>query len=757
MNSRRATLALALGFAAFARPQEQFAPAVTNSFFKIQVVDDETGRSVPLVELRTVNSAAWWTDSNGLVAFDEPGLMDREVYFHVSSPGYEFAKDFFGNRGVKLKPAAGASAQIKLKRFNIAERLYRITGQGIYRDSALLRHPVPLRHPVLNAQVMGQDTVIATPYHGKIYWFWGDTDRASYPLGNFGASGATSELPGRGGLDPSVGVELAYFTDAKGFSKPMCPLPGSGLRWIEGLLTVPDDKGTERLVARVANVRDLSHVNDWHLMLFDDDKETFESIQRWEIHEGHESAHPFRARVHGVDYFYLYPNSRVRAELQALRNLNHYEAFTCVAGDGKLHGAQTEIDRDAAGQVRYSWKAGADRLHHGRVRELISAGKLRPGESWLELRDIETGSSVPGGRGSVFWNRFRERWVMIGSGKAGEIWFSEGDTPLGPWAYARRVVTHGEYNFYNPTQHPFFDQDGGRVIYFEGTYTASFSGARSKTPRYDYNQIMYRLRLDDERLSLPAPVYRVKTAEGKPRWLLREGVEAQALWKEIEEVGFFAIPPARRRNGLIPIFAGVNERGSFLDTNPPAVESTPLFFALPATDLGRAGALDGIWQCAAKTKEGGELAFGLEMKERGEDVEASSEDGRLRGSGTLRKEAFEMRLTNGPVVYLLSGTLRAQKFAGEWRRADASESGTWSARRTRVSEMDTSPAIVPLYEFRRATDGQSIYSTKSDLSDTSFHRGAEPLCRVWPNPGTALTLDFDAQPVATTGAAAAKR
>ncbi len=48
---------------------------------------------------------------------------------------------------------------------------------------------------------------------------------------------------------------------------------------------------------------------------------------------------------------------------------------------------------------------------------------------------------------------------------------------------------------------PFFDEDGGRVIYFEGTYTASFSAAKELTPRYDYNQIMYRVKLDDVRLA----------------------------------------------------------------------------------------------------------------------------------------------------------------------------------------------------------------------------------------------------------------
>src|SRR5215207_7517799 len=72
--------------------------------FVIRVVDDQTGRGVPLVELKTVNKVASWTDSAGLVAFDEPGMMGQDVYFHVGSPGYEYPKDFFDNRGLKLGP-----------------------------------------------------------------------------------------------------------------------------------------------------------------------------------------------------------------------------------------------------------------------------------------------------------------------------------------------------------------------------------------------------------------------------------------------------------------------------------------------------------------------------------------------------------------------------------------------------------------------------------------------------------------------------
>ena len=95
----------------------------------------------------------------------------------------------------------------------------------------------------------------------------------------------------------------------------------------------------------------------------------------------------------------------------------------------------------------------------------------------------------------------------MGSSFLGEVWYAEADTPLGPWVYARKIVTHDDYSFYNPKQHPIFDQDGGRIIFFEGTYTTTFSGNKDPTPRYDYNQVMYQLDLADPRLALPVAVY----------------------------------------------------------------------------------------------------------------------------------------------------------------------------------------------------------------------------------------------------------
>ena len=78
--------------------------------FQIAVVDAETGRGVPLVELRTVTNQRCVTDSAGLVAVRQPELLGQNVYFHVRSHGYEFPADGFGYRGKALQATPGGSA-----------------------------------------------------------------------------------------------------------------------------------------------------------------------------------------------------------------------------------------------------------------------------------------------------------------------------------------------------------------------------------------------------------------------------------------------------------------------------------------------------------------------------------------------------------------------------------------------------------------------------------------------------------------------
>lgn len=271
--------------------------------FAIEVVDDQSGRGVPLIELRTVHGIKLVTDSEGLAAFDEPGLMDQSVYFHVQGHGYEYPRDGFGNRGKALDVRPGGSATLKIKRVNLAERLYRVTGAGIDRDSVLLGRPTPIAHPLLNAKVLGCDSVVNAVYRGKLHWFWGDTNRPSYPLGNFHVPGATSILPPDGGLDPDVGIDLDYFVGEDGFAKETARMPGDGPTWIFGLVAFEDRRGRERMFAGYCKVRKLLDVYERGLVEFDPEACRFEEVASFGASpalfpEGQAHAR----RIDGIDY-----------------------------------------------------------------------------------------------------------------------------------------------------------------------------------------------------------------------------------------------------------------------------------------------------------------------------------------------------------------------------------------------------------------------------------------------------------------------
>ncbi|HPT31605.1 MAG TPA: hypothetical protein PLW67_07170, partial [Prolixibacteraceae bacterium] len=571
-----------------------FAPSgQSEKPFQIKVVDDQTQRGVPLVELKTTNDICYVTDNNGIVAFREPGLMNQEVFFHLKSHGYEVPADGFGYRGIRVTTIPGDSVVIPIKRINIAERLYRITGAGLYHHSLEAGLPVPLKQPALNGQVTGQDTFMETLYKGRIFWVWGDTNKPSYPLGNFATSGATSELPGKRGLDPSVGIDLTYFTDETGFSKKMCPVEGPGPVWMHWLTTLKDASGKETLVGSWTRVKTLGENYEQGLAVFNDGEKVFKPVYRFELNSPFfPDGHSFKGNVAGQEYIYFdgstrYP-VRVKADLEHLKDLSAYEAFTCLKEGGRFDTAQVLIDRNENGSIRWGWKKNGEPLDYAKEKWLLQKGILKQGEGLFHLIDMESGSPVQSQSCSVFWNAYRGKWVMIleqiyGTSFLGEIWYAEGDTPVGPWVYCRKIVTHDNYSFYNVGQHPLFDQENGRLIYFEGTYTNGFTNNPVPTPRYNYNQIMYRLDLSDSALFMPEPVYRIKGKKGADRYALRKELETQALWQQVVEIPFFAFSPGRHPAGLEPVYA-VQEKGkpklSTLRPGNQALGVNPAFYAL---------------------------------------------------------------------------------------------------------------------------------------------------------------------------------
>jgi hypothetical protein len=494
----------------------------------VQVVDDRTNRGIPLIQLCTTSNACFISDSQGIIALHEPAFWNHDVYFLVTGDGYLHPPDFFGDPATTVRIKRGGRTTLKMKRTNIAERLYRVTGEGIYRDSIIADLKVPIANPAINARVTGLDTVMYALYRGRIFWLFGDTANLSAALGNFATTCAQSDLPARGGLDPERGIDLKYWTRSDGFVKPMAAIPGDGLKWLFALMVVPDETGIERLIARYDRVKNLDEVHESGLAVFNDRRQQFEPL----VSFGKDpklapAGRPTVVSVEGRKYFYFsspYPTPvvRVPAEWQAIQDPKRYETFACRENSCK-------------------WTNDADPARASFV-------------------DIESGSRIEGTAGSVFWNAYRNRWVAIVQRNVGEVWYAEADTPTGPWGYAKKILQHDRYTFYWPGHLPFFDRDGGRRVYIMGTYTEAFSGNPVKTPRYDYNQIMYAVSLDDPRLFLPVAEYRVL---GRSESMRKEEVDRFDLWDQVEGVVGFTYPAGRRPAGTAETLPNPDPRPLF--------------------------------------------------------------------------------------------------------------------------------------------------------------------------------------------------
>jgi len=369
-------------------------------FAEIRVLDADTGRGVPLVELETVNGLPFVTDNAGRVAFNEPGLMGREVYFRIRSHGYEVKKDGFGLVGAKVTPRAGTVSEIKITRRNVAERLCRLTGEGLYRDSVLLGHTVPLNP----GKVAGQDSVQAAVFKNKIYWL----QRMDYPLGLFRMAGATTPVFDAK-FDPAAGIPFDYFVDAKsGFARAMMPLPErpEGVVWIGALAVLPDEHGVEKLVEHYSRRKGLQGEFEQGIAVFNEEKAIFESAKQLPLEEKwrHPSGHPIPFEENGKKWLLFgspTPNVRVPATLKDILDPEQYEAFT---------GAQI----GAVGTPKWRWQKALPPMDSKAERDLVKAGKIKPEHTRFYPADASGAEDrILLHSGTVRWNEYRKRWVLL--------------------------------------------------------------------------------------------------------------------------------------------------------------------------------------------------------------------------------------------------------------------------------------------------------------------------------------------------------
>ena len=428
---------------------------------QIEVVDQESGWAVPLVELRTVHGVRLVTDNAGVIACDLPELMGRESWFTVSGHGYEVPADGFGYRGVRLTPEAGKSLRVEVQRTSVARRIGRITGGGLLAESQRCAEK-----GLAESGILGCDSVQNAVHRGKLYWIWGDSSVPHYPLGIFDTTAATSEIWPAETLQPPLRPRLDYFRDEQRRPRGVAPLPGPGPTWLSALVSLPDAKGEPHLVATYVKVKPPLEGWQWGLTQWNEARATFEPLRVLWTKDKDDGEPPPRPTGHAIPW------------------------------------------RDADGK---DWMLFGDPLPTLKVPATFEA--WQDPTTWQVLRPQETLASAADSNpvkphsGSVAWSPNRKCWVTVFMqhfGKPsvfGEVWYAEAEQPTGPWGPAVKVLSHDNYTFYNPRIHAELLTADSPHLFFEGSYTVTFTENQQPTPRYEYNQLLYRLDLDDPELA----------------------------------------------------------------------------------------------------------------------------------------------------------------------------------------------------------------------------------------------------------------
>ncbi|RYD19084.1 MAG: hypothetical protein EOP88_20295 [Verrucomicrobiaceae bacterium] len=418
---------------------------------RIEIVDKQNGWPVPLVELRSVHDSLHVSDNLGLVAIDDPDLLDREVYFHVKGHGYGLQKDGFGFEGVRATLKAGGKFRIELERRNLAKRLGRLTGAGLFAEGQKLGIA-----PLLpEGGVFGCDTVLTATVGDRIFSLWGDTMLPGYPLGIYHSTAATTPLQPLKKFEPPIAMPYTLFRDKEGKPRGVAKLPGDGPTWLGAMVAFPN----KQLGATWSKIR--NHVEEYEVGICIWDVKTQNFVSEKTIWKTADGQKPLLLRGHPVRW------------------------------------------KDPQGK---SWLLFGDPFPEARCPDDFESWK-NPA-TWEKVERAAAPKSASGEeikphRGAIAWSEYKKRWVTIftqqwGKPSAlGEIWYAESVSPLGPWEKGTKVLTHDNYTFYNPRIQFDMMPEKAPFILFEGTYTAEFADHAQKTPRYNYNQILYRLDLDD--------------------------------------------------------------------------------------------------------------------------------------------------------------------------------------------------------------------------------------------------------------------
>lgn len=459
--------------------------------FLLRVVDDENDWPVPLVKLTTTNHLQWVTDNAGLIAIDDPSLQGQDLFLELDGDGYELPPDGFGFRGVRVTPQPGLSVTVRVDRRIVAKRLGRLTGSGLfcYQQKALLAGDSvsgSLLPPGWEDEsgIVGCDSIQTASHLGRQYWFWGDSAVARYPLGIFDASGAVTAIQPLSQMQPPLFVPFEYFRSEDGWPRAVAAMRGDGASNDEASVDGPRGDGPTWLtgVASIASSQSVQHPAAAELVA------SYQKISP-----------PLDVVSVGL--------CRWDPLTEQFQHWKTVWEKTPQQPDPPLYPEGHAVPwTDESGQA---WLLFGDPFPTLRCR--ADWEHWQSPDQWQQLSPpphavTPDGQAIVPHRGSIAWSGYRKRWVAIFTqhfgdpSPFGEIWFAEAESPFGPWQGAVKVLSHQRHTFYNPRIRWEMTAVDSPILLFEGTYTTQFSNGAVATPRYEYNQLLYRLDLDDDRL-----------------------------------------------------------------------------------------------------------------------------------------------------------------------------------------------------------------------------------------------------------------
>lgn len=451
--------------------------------FCIEVIDESNLWPVPLVEVKTTSELRFVSDNAGIIAVDAPELFHHEVWFGILSDGYEVPADGFGFRGIRVTPRPGENIQVKLKRTSLAKRIGRITGNGLLAESHKVGRTIELgeqdstKRDIQDSLIVGCDSVHVTKWKDRYFWLWGDTSVRNYPLGIFDTLGATTDSKAFLHTQPPVTPSFRYFTDRMNKPRGIAPIDGEGPTWLMGLAVVRDKDQSDRLVASYSKVKNHLEIYEWGLCVWDEKTSRF--VRHKKIWTRNKGVHfdPSTTSISSTSQRQAPPSL---PNGHAVRRTDDNQKEWILFGDPFPFmecEATFEAWEDPSQWKPVTKAEYAETFEHPPRKIYPHRGEIAyhsPSNKWIAIFTEQNGRPSP----------------------FGEIWYAESLSAKGPWINAVKVLSHQNYSFYNPVIH-LLEGNDSQALLFEGTYTAEFANKPEKTPRYNYNQMLYRVDLNE--------------------------------------------------------------------------------------------------------------------------------------------------------------------------------------------------------------------------------------------------------------------